>query len=200
MRVTLTPERPEQAGQVHGGGIALDVGVGAEDHLGDPLGVEAGQQLADPQLLGADALDRADGALQHVVAAPVLAGLLDGDDVAGLLDHAEDGRVPPGVAADLALDVLVGPSCLSAMLKQRRHHDTRSLTTVMAWASRRASSDGSLSRWKAMRWADLGPTPGRRPSSSIRSWTGAAYISRSAAAEQPLEAAAEARGRRGPAG
>src|SRR5271157_1681548 len=27
-----------------------------------------------------------------------------------------------------------------------------------------------------MRWADFGPMPGRRPSSSIRSWTGAAYI------------------------
>src|SRR5947208_3417395 len=26
-----------------------------------------------------------------------------------------------------------------------------------------------------MRWADFGPTPGSRPSSSIRSWTGPAY-------------------------
>src|SRR5437588_2796945 len=37
-----------------------------------------------------------------------------------------------------------------------------------------------------MRWADLGPTPGRRPSWSIRSWTGPAY---NESAEQAAEAA-----------
>src|SRR4051812_35276211 len=56
----------------------------------------------------------------------------------------------------------------------------------MAWARRRASGLSTLSRWKAMRWADLGPTPGSRPSSSIRSWTGAAYTSRT---EDPAETA-----------
>src|SRR5699024_2711208 len=33
----LDAERPQQAAQVHGGRLALDVGVGAEDDLGDPL-------------------------------------------------------------------------------------------------------------------------------------------------------------------
>ena len=86
----LEPERLEQPAEVHRGGLALDVGVGAEDDLLDALGVEAGEQLLDPQLVGPDALDGADGALEHVVATLELAGLLDGDDVAGLLDHADD--------------------------------------------------------------------------------------------------------------
>src|SRR5690606_39733252 len=29
--------------------------------------------------------------------------------------------------------------------------------------------------WKALRWAQLGPTPGSEPSSSIRSWTIPSY-------------------------
>ena len=69
MRVILHPERLEEPGQVHGGGLALDVGVGGEDHLGDALGVDPAQELLDPELLGADALDRRDRALEHVVAA-----------------------------------------------------------------------------------------------------------------------------------
>src|SRR3712207_4925774 len=76
-------------------------------------------------------------------------------------------------------------SSASDTLKQRVQKETRSFTSVMAWASRTASGLSTLSRWKAMRWADLGPTPGSRPSSSIRSWTGAAYTSRP---EHPAEA------------
>src|SRR5215213_9455234 len=72
----------------------------------------------------------------------------------------------------------------SQTLKQRRQNDTLSLASVIDRARRKASSSGSFRRWKAMRWADFGPTPGRRPSSSIRLWTGGAYTRRSAA-EQP---------------
>src|SRR4051794_15094737 len=82
----------------------------------------------------------------------------------------------------------------SATLKQRSQNDTRSFTSVMARASRLASSFDSFSRWKAMRWADLGPTPGRRPSSSMRSWTGPAYTGL-LAAEQAAQAAELAHGR-----
>src|SRR5438128_7520499 len=45
----------------------------------------------------------------------------------------------------------------------------------MALARRLASSAGRRSRWKAIRWADFGPIPGSRPSSSTRSWTGPSY-------------------------
>src|SRR4051794_20937399 len=63
----------------------------------------------------------------------------------------------------------------SEMLKQRVQKVMRSFTSVMERARRTASSFGSFRRWNAMRCADFGPTPGRRPSSSIRSWTGPAY-------------------------
>jgi hypothetical protein len=62
----------------------------------------------------------------------------------------------------------------SAMLKQRWQKLTRSFAWVIALARRSASGVVILRRWKAMRCADFGPTPGRRPSSSISSWTGAA--------------------------
>src|ERR671932_300036 len=45
----------------------------------------------------------------------------------------------------------------------------------MALARRLASSAGRRSKWKAIRWADFGPIPGSRPSSSTRSWTGPSY-------------------------
>src|SRR5581483_9855045 len=76
----------------------------------------------------------------------------------------------------------------SDTLKQRRQNEMRSFTSVMARARRTASSLGSFRRWKAMRWADLGPTPGRRPSSSMRSWTGPAYTSAAGRAGHPREA------------
>src|SRR5688572_10954945 len=82
--------------------------------------------------------------------------------------------------------VQISHSSVSLTFQQRRQKVMRSFTSVMAWARRRASTGSSLRRWKAMRCADLGPTPGRRPSSSIRSWTGAAYTSRT---EHPAEAA-----------
>ena len=70
------------------------------------------QQLLDPQLLGPDALDGRDRALQHVVAAGELVGALDGDDVARLLHHAERRGVAPVVeaeAAELALGDVEAP-------------------------------------------------------------------------------------------
>src|SRR3954447_14273426 len=43
-----------------------------------------------------------------------------------------------------------------------------------------------------MRCADLGPTPGRRPSSSMRSWTGPAYMAMAASAAEKAAEPAEA--------
>ena len=54
-----------------------------------PSSVDPAHQLTDAELLGPDALEVVDGAAEHVVAALELAGPLDGDDVAGLLDHAQ---------------------------------------------------------------------------------------------------------------
>src|SRR4051812_10266050 len=68
-------------------------------------------------------------------------------------------------------------SSASATLPQMRQNRTLSLTSVSAWTSRRTSTMSAASRWNAMRWALLGPTPGSRPSSSIRSWTAPSYTS-----------------------
>ena len=60
------------------------------------------EQLPDVELLGPHPVDRAQRAAEHVVAAAERVGLLDGDHVAGVLDDAEDGRVPPLVGTDRA--------------------------------------------------------------------------------------------------
>src|ERR687898_1166088 len=74
----------------------------------------------------------------------------------------------------------------SATFQQIRQKWTRALTSVMALARRSASAGSTLRMWKASRWALLGPIPGSRPSSSIRSWTGPSYIaSESQAGRQP---------------
>jgi hypothetical protein len=79
----------QQAREVRGGRLALDVGVGREDHLGDLAVGETAQQLLDPQVVRADVVDRVDRSAEHVVLPAELSGALDGDDVLGLLDHAD---------------------------------------------------------------------------------------------------------------
>ena len=47
-------------------------------------------QRVDRELLGADSVQRGDPAQEHVIQPAIGSGLLQGDQVAGLLDHAED--------------------------------------------------------------------------------------------------------------
>ena len=63
---------------------------------------EALHELADAEVVGADAVDRAERAAEHVVEPAVLAGALDRGDVLRLLDDADRRAVPAGVAADAA--------------------------------------------------------------------------------------------------
>src|SRR5690625_1814006 len=100
------PHRAEHAHEVGRSGLALDVRVGGDDDLGDRTVGQAGHQLPDAQVVRADAVDRVDGPAEHVVAAAVLAGAFDRDDVLGLLDHAQQGRIAARVAADAALRLL----------------------------------------------------------------------------------------------
>src|SRR3954453_12086586 len=91
----------------------------------------------------------------------------------------------------------------SATLKQVVQKRTSSCTRCSAATSRLTSADSAASRWKAMRCALFGPTPGSRPSSSMRSWTAPSYTvslssggpPRPLQAGQP-QAAAEAAGER----
>ena len=60
------------------------------------------EQLGDVEILGIDSVDRRQRAPEHVVAAVELAGALDRDHVARLLDHADGGPLAPFVLADAA--------------------------------------------------------------------------------------------------
>src|SRR5690606_13926659 len=62
-----------------------------------------------------------------------------------------------------------------ATFPQTSQKRTRALTSLITWTRRATFSGSSARRWNAMRWALLGPTPGSRPSSSIRSWTAPSY-------------------------
>jgi hypothetical protein len=66
-------------------------------------------------------------------------------------------------------------SSLSATPKHSRQKRIRSLACTIAPASRLASCSADFTMWKASRCADFGPMPGRRFSSSTRSWIGPSY-------------------------
>src|SRR5581483_3661872 len=65
-------------------------------------GLHALDELGDPEVLGVHAVDRRQGAAEHVVEAAVLARALDRDHVGRLLDHADEGSVAARVLADPA--------------------------------------------------------------------------------------------------
>ena len=89
MRVTRTAAGLEQARQIDGRRLALDGRAGGEDHLLDRPARHPLEQALRAQLVGPDAGERRERAVQHVVAPAVLARLLDRDDVVRLLDDAD---------------------------------------------------------------------------------------------------------------
>src|SRR5262249_34297353 len=60
----------------------------------------------------------------------------------------------------------------SETLPHTAQNRTPSRTFANTAVSRSISGGSTDNRWKAMRWALLGPIPGSLPSSSIKSWTG----------------------------
>src|ERR1700759_1058517 len=101
LRGALTqPGGNVQRGRLAGGGR-----VGGDDHLPNrAVGVSVNPlvELGDLQVLGVHPVDRRQRTAQHVVAAGELVGAFDGDDVGGLLDHADELRVAALVGADAA--------------------------------------------------------------------------------------------------
>src|SRR5687767_9826210 len=82
-------------------------------------------------------------------------------------------------------------SSCSLTLPQIRQKRTLSFTSVSAVTRRRTSAGSAASRWKAIRCALLGPTPGSRPSSSMRSWTAPSYIELHAREAEAAQSAGE---------
>ena len=105
-RVTNTPRGEIKRGEVHRGCVTIDVGVGSDDHLGDRWasilrGSQTPEEFRDPQILRADAFDRRQSALEHVIQTLVLARSLDRDDVGRVLHDTDDRGIAPGRAAVL---------------------------------------------------------------------------------------------------
>jgi hypothetical protein len=73
----------------------------------DAVPLHPAQELVDPQMLGFDAVERGEGAAEHVVDTAVSVGPLHRDEVGGLLHYADHGAVPAGVATDDA-ELLLG--------------------------------------------------------------------------------------------
>ena len=83
-----------------GGAIALQVGIGREDQLADDARADAGLQGIDGQMVGPDPLQGRQPPEKNVINARIRPGTLQGHQVAGLLDHADQPLVAPRVAAD----------------------------------------------------------------------------------------------------
>ena len=90
----------DQPRQVDRGGLALDVGIGGQDDLLELRRPQPVHQLTDVELLGTDVFQRRQGSAEDVVQAVEGAGALDRDQVARLLDDAQDRPVSARVGAD----------------------------------------------------------------------------------------------------
>ena len=155
MRDARIPRARHQLAEEVRGRLALDRRVGREDHLAHLALVEQRLELLDAELLGPDAVERRQVAHQHEVAAAVAARLLDRDDVGGRFDDAER-RADRAAAPRRSRTTRLRSACGSAGSARRF-----AVASSSARASARPPSRLRSSRWKAMRCADFGPTPGR---------------------------------------
>src|SRR2546429_6402949 len=94
--------RLEEGRDVHRRGVALEVRIGREDDLRDAVALDAFHQLADPEVVGPDPVERSHRAAEDVVPAPDDTRLLDGGRVRRLLDHADQVEVAALVSAHAA--------------------------------------------------------------------------------------------------
>src|SRR5215470_12622696 len=149
-------------------GLAFEVGIGGDYQFCHRSVGEPRHQLLDPQLVRADAVDRADRAAEHVVTAAELADLLHRRHVLGLFHDADHRGVAPRVEADPAFVGLGHVAAGPAEPHPFGHLDQRV----------GEPPDLGLIRGQQVKGdplAPLGPTPGSRPSSSMRFWMTPSY-------------------------
>jgi hypothetical protein len=96
------PEGLEATGEVKSGGLALNIGVGGEDHLLDAEGLDATLQVSQAQIIWPNALERGQNAVHDVVETEVGSGALKGHHVDDLPHDAERFPIPGRVPADSA--------------------------------------------------------------------------------------------------
>lgn len=148
------PGRTGHVGDIPGGGISLDGGVGGEDQFADVLFLQPALENIEPQLLRAYAVQRRQMTHQHKVATGELAGLLDGRHVRRALYHTEQTVLfALGVGADIAAIVLGKGAAVAAVanLGQGAREQLGQPQTAAAL---------TLEQGKGHPLADLGPTPG----------------------------------------
>src|SRR2546425_3281392 len=107
------PDRLQHRRDVHGSGVALEVRVRREDHLGHVVAFHPLEQLLDAQILWADAVERTDSAAEDVITALDQRGLLDGGGVLRFFDDAQHRPVAGLVAAHSAKVALRDVAALS---------------------------------------------------------------------------------------
>src|SRR5208283_3615986 len=96
------PRMPQTLGDQVGGCVAFGGRVCRKHQLPYAAAPHARLERSNAQLLGTDAVNRRECAAQHVVAPGKAAAALDGLEVGGLLDDAQECRVACGIATDRA--------------------------------------------------------------------------------------------------
>ena len=95
----LDVQRLEQAREIHGGGLTLHVGVGRHDDLLDLALVHTSEKLLDLELIGSDAIEGGQNAVENVVRSTVLLDLLHRHDGLGVRHDANDALVTGQIVA-----------------------------------------------------------------------------------------------------
>ncbi len=85
-----------------GGAITFEVGIGGEDDFADGTGIDTRGECIESELFGPHALEWGEAAEQDVVNALIGAGGFEREEVAWLLDDADERGVAARVAADRA--------------------------------------------------------------------------------------------------
>ena len=98
--------RAQQVGQPDCGGFPFDGGRGGEDNFVEFATVGARDEIAGAQMLGSDAVEGRERAVQDVEDAVPGAGLFDGADIGWLLDDAHQALIAGGAGAvEAGIDV-----------------------------------------------------------------------------------------------
>src|SRR5204862_7585699 len=87
--------------------FTLQAWVGGQDHLPDLFLLHPLDELPDREVLRRDPVEGRESAAEHVILTAELPRALDRADVGRVLDHADECRVAPRVAADRA-EILLG--------------------------------------------------------------------------------------------
>jgi hypothetical protein len=92
--------------EIGSGRFAFNGRIRREDDFVDVAGVDPRQEISDAKLLGANAVQGRDGSVEDMVDAVEVLGLVDGGDVGGLFDDADQTLVARGAGAvDAGVDV-----------------------------------------------------------------------------------------------